>query len=253
MTVALVAAASTAVVVLLLRPRVARVDHRPKVSLLPAIVALALGPFVPGAIPHAALALVAVPAVLAGQALRRRHAHARSAAENADRVVEVCDLLAAELAAGRTPEAALDETAVVWSPMRVVADACRLGGDVPEAMRELSTTPGAGSLRLLGAAWAVSHRTGAGLRGGTRRVADAVRSEQATRRTVAGELASARATARLMAGLPVLALLMGSGAGGDPWPFLLGSPWGLGCLAAGLGLGFAGLWWIELIAGEVER
>ena len=56
-----------------------------------------------------------------------------------------------------------------------------------------------------------------------------------------------------MAGLPVLALSMGSGIGGDPWAFLLTSPAGLVCLALGLGFGFAGLWWIEAIADGVER
>jgi tight adherence protein B len=181
-----------------------------------------------------------------------RRTAARRAEANAARMTEACDLLAAELSAGRPAEAALAETAVAWPLLRPVSDACRLGGDVPAAFRAAAATPGASGLRLLAAAWTVSHRTGAGLGAATRRVAEAVRREQSTRRVVAGELASARATARLMAGLPVVALLTGSGAGADPWSFLLRTPGGWACLAAGLAMGFAGLWWIDLLAREAD-
>jgi tight adherence protein B len=194
-----------------------------------------------------------VAALVAGRLLWTRRGQARAAEETARRMLEACELVAAELAAGRPGEAALEESVEAWPAMRAVADSCRLGGDVPVALRDLSLTPGADGLRLLAGAWVVSQRTGSGLAETTRRVAEAVRRDQATAQVVAGELASARATARLVAGLPALALLMGSGAGANPWRFLLATPLGLACLAAGLAIGFAGLWWIELIAREVDR
>jgi tight adherence protein B len=207
-----------------------------------------------GLMPHGWVAplLVVAPAAWATRILWRRRTAVRLAEANAARMAEVCDLLAAELSAGRPPDDALREAAATWPVIGPVAEVSRLGGDVPEALREAALSPGAGGLRLLAAAWTVSRRTGGGLGAATRRVAEAVRREQATRRVVAGELASARATARLMACLPVVALLMGSGAGADPWAFLLRTPAGLGCLAAGLATGIAGLWWIEQIAREVD-
>jgi len=206
-------------------------------------------------VPHAwaGLVLVLAPAVWAARLLWGRRTSARLAEANAARMAEVCDLLASELSAGRPPEGALREAASTWPAIAPVAEVSRLDGDVPAALCEVARAPGAGGLRLLAAAWTVSRRTGGGLAAGTRRVAEAVRREQATRRVVAGELASARATARLMAGLPVVALLMGSGAGADPWTYLLRTPAGLGCLAAGLATGMAGLFWIEQIARDVER
>jgi tight adherence protein B len=184
--------------------------------------------------------------------LWRRRTTARTAEDNAARMAEVCELLAAELSAGHPPDAALREAAKAWPVVAPVAEVSRLGGDVAGALREVALTPGASGLRLLAAAWTVSWRTGGSLGAATQRVAESVRKEQTTRRVVAGELASARATSRLMAGLPLVALLMGSGAGADPWSFLLRTPAGLGCLGAGLTAGLAGLWWIEQIARDVD-
>ena len=205
-------------------------------------------------LPHAWAAplLLLAPVLWAGRRLWRQRTDGRLAESNGARMAEVCDLLAAELSAGRPPDAALGEAAAVWPAIAPAAEVCRLGGDVPGALREAALAPGASGLRLLAAAWSVAERTGGGLGAATRRVAEAVRRDQATRRVVSGELASARATARLMAGLPVVALLMGSGAGGDPWAFLLRTPAGLGCLGLGLTAGFSGLWWIEQIAREVD-
>jgi tight adherence protein B len=205
-------------------------------------------------LPHgwAGPVIVVAPAWWVARLLWARRTTTRLTAANAARMAEVCDLLAAELSAGRPPETALREAAAVWPALAAVAEVARLGGDVSGALREVAQTPGASGLRLLAAAWSVSRRTGGGLGVATRRVAEAVRREQATRSVVAGELASARATARMMAALPIVALLMGSGAGADPWSFLLRTPAGLACLAAGLASGLAGVWWIEQIARRVD-
>ena len=79
-----------------------------------------------------------------------------------------------------------------------------------------------------------------------------VRADRATARVVATELASAQATARLLAVLPLAVLLLGNGLGGDPVGFLLGTPAGLVCLAAGLSLEYAGLVWLGRIADRVS-
>ncbi|MDF9715790.1 type II secretion system F family protein [Nocardioides sp. ChNu-153] len=191
--------------------------------------------------------------LLAGRALLARRASARAAARTRERVVSVCEALASELRSGRPPATALAAAAEEWPAVAGVRRAERLGADVPTAWRALARSPGADDLRLVAAAWQVSARTGAGLAEALARVAALARATQGTRRVVASELASARATARLMAGLPVVALLMGGTTGGDPVHFLTATPVGLGCLAGGLVAGFLGLWWIEAIADDVTR
>lgn len=235
---------------LLVRPPVRLTRSRPPRAVL--VVPLVLVPFV---VPRVgALLVVLGAAALGGVALWRRRRRRRAAARVSADVLETCELLAGELAAGRPPGDALARAAEAWPPLAPVAESFRVGGDVPASLRGLaSRLEGSSDLRVVAAAWQVAHRTGQGLSAAVDRVAESLRAEAATRRLVEGELASARATARLVAGLPVLALVMGSGAGGDPWGFLLGHPAGLACLAGGLAFGLAGLWWIEAIAAGVEE
>lgn len=200
----------------------------------------------------AAVAVLAVGAASGARALVHRRTRRRDIEAGQARTLEFCQLVAAELAGGQPPGTALERAASEWPELGPVASTFRLGGDVPGALRAAAGQPGQGDLVLAAAAWQVTHQTGGGLTAAVSRVAAGLRATQATRRVVRAELASARATARLMAALPVLALLMGSGIGGDPVAFLVGSTEGLGCFGAGLALGFAGLWWIEAIADDVS-
>lgn len=164
-------------------------------------------------------------------------------------VLEVCDLLAADLDAGRPPGSALASAAERWPALGPVVEALALGADVPEAFRRVAAERrGAADLHWVAGAWQVAQDSGHGLSAALGRTAAGLRARRRTRRLVDSELASARATARLVACLPVAVLLMGSGAGSDPWAFLLGSPVGVVCLVVGLGLLGLGLLWIERIA-----
>ncbi|WP_432476287.1 type II secretion system F family protein [Nocardioides sp. GXQ0305] len=201
----------------------------------------------------AALLLLATLLAAGGRALvgvRRRRAESTRTAE---RVLETCELVAAELVAGQSPVVALRRAAEEWPALAPVAEAGGLGSDPAVALHDLSRTPGAADLRLVAAAWTVAHRTGSGLADALGRVAGAIRDRRTTARVVASELASARATARLVAALPVAMLVLGGGHGSGAWEFLLGHPVGVACLAAGVTLGLAGLWWIERIADGVSR
>ncbi len=203
----------------------------------------------PTALPvTAALAAASAGGAWLGVRQRRR----RAATARADRVLEACELLAAELGSGLSAGRALERAAEGEPLLGAAASAERLGADVAAALRGTGATPGAAGLARLAAAWEISRRTGQRLAPAVRSAAETLRRDRATRCVVDAELASARATARLLAALPLLALLMGGGTGGEPWTFLLGTAPGVACLAVGLGLGVAGLAWIERITDAAE-
>lgn len=200
---------------------------------------------------HFVVALVALAVVIAvGREVDRRRRSA-AADRRADLVLALCDGLAADLRAGQPPVTALEAAAEDWSELVPVASAARLGADVPTALRALAGRPGAGQLRVVAAAWQVAHRSGAGLARALELAAGNLRAERATARVVATELVAAEATARLLAALPLGVLLLGSGLGGDPLGFLLGTTPGLVCLVVGLGLAQVGMLWLARIGDQV--
>jgi tight adherence protein B len=197
------------------------------------------------------LALVAagVVAAIAREMARRRRTG--DADRRAEQVLTMCDGLASDLRTGQPPVRALESAADDWPELAPVAAAAALGADVPTALRQLASHPGAGQLRIVAAAWQVAHGSGAGLAGALTMAARSLRADRATARVVATEMAAAQATARLLAVLPVAVVLLGSGLGGDPVGFLLESPVGIVCLCLGLLLEYAGLVWLARIADTV--
>ena len=201
----------------------------------------------------AVLVLLTTAVVVGGARLLAAHRLSVASQRERQRVVELCEALEAELAAGQTPIAALARAAEEWPLLGPASRVAAAGGDVPSSLRSLAGQPGTAALRVVAAAWQVAHRAGHGLADSLSRVATDLRAVEQTRRIVTGELASARATARLLAVLPAFALAIGSGAGANPWAFLVGHPVGLACLVSGLAFAYLGLAWIEALARDVER
>ncbi|NUR08224.1 MAG: hypothetical protein HOQ22_14550 [Nocardioidaceae bacterium] len=199
------------------------------------------------------LVLVLAGAGAATAHLMLRARRARTAEARRALVVEVCEALGGELRAGQSFVAALEHCCGLWPALGPVLAAARLDADVPAALRRTAELSGAEGLREVASAWQVSHRSGSGLADALGQVAVTARSRQGTQALVRGELASAQATARLVAGLPVASLAMSAGLGGRPWHFLLATTPGLVCLAGGIGCAFAGLLWIDRIATRVLR
>lgn len=186
---------------------------------------------------------------LAGRARRDRE-------RRSDAVVALCGALAGEVRAGRQPGEALLRAARdcggLADAQATVLAAARFGGDVPGALATAARQPGAEGLRGLAACWRVAVDQGAGLAAGLDRLAAALRAERDQRSDLRAQLAGARATAVMLAGLPALGLLIGTALGADPLHVLLHTGAGLGCLAAGGVLEGLGLWWVQRIVRGAE-
>lgn len=166
-------------------------------------------------------------------------------------VIELCDAMAAELAAGRTPDEAFTAAAAVLDPY-VSKELLSLPRPPPDHLEKLAVQPGAEGLRLLAACWRVGSERGGTLATVLDGLASALRDEEAQRQDVSVQLAGPRATARLLAALPLLGLAMAAALGAHPIPFLCGTLPGLACLITGTALNATGLYWTRHLAQSAE-
>ncbi len=232
-----------------------RADTAPR---LPAAVPL---PVVAAAVAAAVAGLVSTPlvaglaggcAALAARAELRRRTGSQEEARLAA-LVEALTALGAELRSGRS----LDEAT------RAAVAACA-DDDSGRALARAVRVPedGAGragddelgrALGRVAAAARLSARTGCSLTAVVGAVEDDLRARSQQRLELRSATAGAQASAALLAGLPVLGLVMGGGVGADPWRVLTTTGTGQVLLVAGVGLEVAGLAWSARLVRRAVR
>ena len=181
-------------------------------------------------------ALAAGCAAAVGRAVQRR-ARAAAAERGTRALVEALGVLIAELRAGRP---LLDATAaaVAGCPDAGVA------GALGPVLRLGEAPPGAEDAMVrMAAAVRLSARTGCSLAGVAAAVEDDLRARLRAEEELRSAVAGPRASASVLAGLPVLGLLMGSGVGADPWQVLTTTGTGTVLLVLGVTLELAGIAW----------
>ncbi len=181
---------------------------------------------------------------------RRRALHTRQRRA----AIELVAAFAAELRAGQPVRQAFvraQQSSPGGVGAQVVAVA-ELGGDVPRALEVAAAQGELPVLRSLAALWRVAEGSGAGLAQAADRLAIAQSQAELARAELSAQLAGPRATARVLAGLPILGMLLGSGLGASPLAWLFGSPWGWLVLVLGCALEAVGLWWIARLTRSVE-
>ncbi|WP_448642229.1 type II secretion system F family protein [Geodermatophilus sp. URMC 63] len=217
-------------------------------------------PVAAAALAAAGAAVLSTPlvAVLAGvlgaggvRALVRQREQRRDDAR-LDSLAEALAALAAELRSGRPLEAA------TGAAVAVCADG-RSGAALARALRAPEAGPpevGSDLDRALGriaAAVLLSARTGCSLAAVAGAVEDDLRARRRQRLELRSATAGPRASAALLAGLPLLALAMGSGIGADPWAVLTTTAAGQVLLLLGVALEAAGLAWSARLVRRALR
>ncbi len=161
--------------------------------------------------------------------------------------------LAADLRSGRALDAATE----------AAVDACadaESAGALARALRAPAAAPAPGqdeeltaALRRIAAGVLLSARTGCSLAAVTAAVEDDLRARHRLRLELRTATAGPRASAMLLAGLPVLGLAMGSGVGADPWRVLTTTATGQVLMVVGTALELAGLSWSGHLVRQALR
>ena len=201
---------------------------------------------------------IAVVGATAGLRYRRRRRIRRATHEG--RTLETAlDVLVGELRAGTHPVrafcvAAEETVGAVAVSLRAVAARARLGADVSAGLRAAARSSALPSQwERLAVCWQLASDHGLAIATLMHAAQRDVAERQRFSTRVASSMAGARATAAILAGLPVLGVLLGQLIGARPLSFLLSGHAGGWLLVVGSALACAGLLWSDRITDRVVR
>lgn len=217
-----------------------------------ALLAATVAWLVAGRAAGVAVVLVAMVGATVAWIVDRRRREQRAHRAQAG-IAHACAALAAELRAGRPPEAAVAVVAADFPELAPGAAALATGQDPTSIWRRDGAGPGSQGLVELARAWQVSQATGSPLGPTLDRISHALDAETSVAATVLAELAPARATGQVMAALPFVGLFIAHAIGAQPLAFLFTSTPGVACVLLGTGLACAGTVWTEWLARPPHR
>jgi tight adherence protein B len=212
---------------------------------------------VAGAAPTVVAAAVLVATTVEGR--RRRSARHRRRKSEASALQGALDILVGELRVGAHPVAAFEAAAreidgVVAAALRGIAARARMGADVATGLRDAARRSSLPRHWVnLAVCWQLAQSHGlaiATLMHTAQR--DIVERERFAARVSAG-MAGARATAGVLAGLPVVGIGLGQLIGADPVRFLMQGDAGGWLLIVGVAFACCGLVWSDRITDGVLR
>ncbi|CAM2883154.1 hypothetical protein BST27_24105 [Mycobacterium intermedium] len=185
----------------------------------------------------------------------RRRRRARCRVREGRALEAALDVLVGELRVGAHPVNAFDVAAKetigpVGDCLRAVAARARLGADVATGLRTVATASVLPAYwERLAVCWQLANDHGLAIAALMRAAQRDIAERQRFSDRVTSGLAGARATAAILAGLPVLGMLLGQLLGARPLAFLLGV--GGWVLVSGLLLACSGLLWADRITDRV--
>jgi tight adherence protein B len=196
-------------------------------------------------------AAAATAVCLSGMVRTVRRAQARARDRELSAALRV---LRAELDVGSSGPVALRAAASVAGGYRSAFEACARavaeGDDVVVAM---SGGAGGDDMVMIAQAWQLATELGVPIASVLARVDDDVQARRAQRRAVAAALAGPRSSGALLAGLPVLGIVLGAAMGARPLHILFDTAAGRLLLCAGVLLDVAGVAWTTRLISSAER
>ncbi|BCO33908.1 hypothetical protein BMW24_022230 [Mycobacterium heckeshornense] len=187
----------------------------------------------------------------------RRHRHARLGVDESRSLEAAVDVLVGELRAGAHPVqafsvAAAETGGTVAERFHAVAARARLGADVAAGLRGAAQSSAMPThWDRLAVCWQLAAEHGLAMSTLMRAAQRDIAERQRFSAQVRARMAGARATAAILAGLPVLGVLLGQLIGAQPLRFLLDGHAGGWLLVAGTVLMCGGLLWSDRITDRV--